>query len=170
MIKVHLLIQLPNSQDAFEKDEDIEDQPRPARPITETTTEHIEEIRCLIDLTIDEIQVETGISCGRIICEYLQLRKTTVAWVGNLFTDAQRIERVRLCQENLTKFHQGTCRLCDVVTGDHSCFYQKQIGRKSSNGALDTNWRNVRLLVARRRVVLLQELDFVYFSKRLLPF
>ena len=32
-----------------------------ARPVTETT---IEEVRCLIDLTIDEIQVETGITRG----------------------------------------------------------------------------------------------------------
>ena len=57
-----------------------EDQPRPARPVTETTTEHIEEVRCLIYLTIDEIQVETGMSRGtieRIISEYLQLRKIT---------------------------------------------------------------------------------------------
>ena len=32
-----------------------------ARPVTETT---IEKVRCLIDLTIDEIQVETGITRG----------------------------------------------------------------------------------------------------------
>ena len=51
-----------------------EDQPR---LVTETTTE---EVRCLIDgdshLTIDEIQVETGMSCAtieRIISDYLQL-------------------------------------------------------------------------------------------------
>ena len=67
-----------------EEREDIQDQPRPGRPVTETTTEHIEETRCLIDgdppLTIDEIQVETGMSCGtieRIIFDYLQLRKIT---------------------------------------------------------------------------------------------
>ena len=74
-----------------------------ARPVIETTTEHIEEVRYLIDLTIDEIQVETGISCTTIqwiICEYLQLRKMTADWVSNILTDAQRIERVRLGQEN----------------------------------------------------------------------
>ena len=65
----------------------------------------------------------------RIICDYLQLRKITARWMPNIFTDAQRIERVRLCEENLAKFHQGTWRLCDVVTGDESCFYQKQIHR-----------------------------------------
>lgn len=50
-------------------------------------------------------------------------------------TDFQRAERVRICQENLAKFAQGTWRLCDVVTGDGSWFYHKQIGRKSSNAA-----------------------------------
>ena len=85
-----------------------EDQPR---PVTETTTEHIEEVRCRIDLTIDEIQVETGMSRGtieRIISDYLQLRKITTRWVPNILTDAQRIERIQLCEENLAKFHQGT--------------------------------------------------------------
>ena len=122
--------------------EDIQDQPRPGQPVTETTTEHIEEVRCLIDgdphLTIDEIQVETGMSrrtIERIISDYLQLRKITVRWVPNILTDAQQIERVRLFEENLAKFHQGTWQLCDVVTGDQSWFYHKEIGRKSSNAA-----------------------------------
>ena len=143
VINVHLIIQLTNGQRCFRQErEDIQDQPRSARPVTETTTEHIAEVRCLIDgdphLTIDEIQVETGMSRGtiqRIISDYLQLRKITARWLPNILTDAQRIERVRLCQENLTKFHEGTWQLCDVVTGDESWFYHKQIGRKSSNGA-----------------------------------
>ena len=53
----------------------------------------------------------------RIISDYLQLRKITARWVPNIFADAQRIERIRLCEENLTKF---TWRLCDVVTDDES--------------------------------------------------
>ena len=132
VIKIHLIIQLPNVSRRTR---------RSSRPVTETT---IEEVRCLIDgdphLTIDEIQVETGMSHGtieRIISEYLQLRKITARWMPNILTDAQRIERVRLCEENLAKFHQGTWRLYDVVKGEESWFYHKQI----SNGALDTNWR-----------------------------
>ena len=74
VIKVHLIIQLPNGQDDFEIDEKIfKINHDPGRSVTETTTEHIEEVRCLIDLTIDEIQVETGINCGiieRIISEH----------------------------------------------------------------------------------------------------
>ena len=75
--------------------------------------------------------METCISRGiieRIISDHLQWKTLTVRWVPNLLTDAQRIERVRLCEENQAKFHQGTCRLCDVVAGDESWFYHKQIG------------------------------------------
>ncbi len=122
--------------------EEIEDQPRLGRPVTETTSAHIEEIRCLIDedphLTIDEIEVETDMSRGtieRIISDHLKLKKITARWVPNLLTDNQWADRVRICQENLAKFQQGTWRLCDVVTGDESWFYHKQIGRKSSNAA-----------------------------------
>ena len=51
VINVHLIIQLPNGQRCFrEEREDIQDQSRPGRPVTETTTEHIEEVRCLIDV------------------------------------------------------------------------------------------------------------------------
>jgi hypothetical protein len=47
----------------------------------------------------------------------------------------QRAERVRICKHNLAKFHQGTWRLCDIITGDESWFRHKQIGRKISNKA-----------------------------------
>ena len=102
----------------------------------------------------------------RIICDHLKLKKITARWVPNLLTDNQRAERVRLCQENLAKFQQGTWRLCDVVTGDESWFYHKQIGRKSSNAAWTPIGWYVHLLwfVA---VVLLQKLYFASFSKRL---
>ncbi|CAM4982674.1 unnamed protein product [Rotaria socialis] len=122
--------------------EEVEDEPRPGRPVTETTSDNIENVRHLIDndpyLTIDEIQVETGLSHGttqRIVSDHLKLKKITARWIPNQLTDSQRAERVRICQENLAKFNQGTWRLCDVVTGDESWFYHKQLGRKSSNAA-----------------------------------
>ncbi|CAF3370476.1 unnamed protein product [Rotaria socialis] len=122
--------------------EGIEDEPRPGRPVTETTSDNIEKVRRLIDndpyLTIDEIQVETGLSHGttqRIVSGHLKLKKITDRWIPNQLTDSQRAERVRICQENLAKFKQGIWWLCDVVTGDESWFYHKQLGRKSSNAA-----------------------------------
>jgi [histone H3]-lysine36 N-dimethyltransferase SETMAR len=122
--------------------ERIEDEPRIGRPVTETTSENIENIRSIVNsdphVTIDEIQLETGLSRGtieRIMSDHLKLRKLTARWVPNFLTDWQKSERVRICKENLVKFRDGTWRLCDVVTGDESWFYHKQIGRKISNAA-----------------------------------
>jgi len=122
--------------------EEIEDKARPGRPITETTTEHIEQVRLLIDddpcITIEDIQGQTGFSFGtvqRIIGDHLKLRKITARYIPKDLTDLQRAERVRICKDNLSKFHRGTWRLCDIVTGDESWFRHKQIGRKISNKA-----------------------------------
>jgi transposase len=50
--------------------EEIEDKARPGRPITETTTENIEQVRFLIDddpyITIEGIQEQTGFSFGTV--------------------------------------------------------------------------------------------------------
>ena len=97
--------------------EEIEDKARPGRPITETTTENIEQIRLLIDddpyTTIEGIQGQTDLSYGtvqRIISDHLQLRKITERYIPKVLTDPQRAERVRICKESLVKFHQRTWR------------------------------------------------------------
>ncbi|CAF4494723.1 unnamed protein product, partial [Rotaria socialis] len=96
----------------------------PSRPVTEATSDNIEKVRHLIDndpyLTIDEIQVETGLSHGttqRIVSGHLKLIKITDRWIPNQLTDSQRAERAR------------------ILAGDESWFYHKQLGRKSSNAA-----------------------------------
>jgi histone-lysine N-methyltransferase SETMAR len=122
--------------------EEIEDKARPGRPITETTAENVEQVRLLIDddprITIDDIQEQTDLSYGtvqRIIVDHLKLRKIAARYIPKDLTDLQRAERVRICKQNVAKIHQGTWRLCDVITGDESWFYHKQIGRKISNKA-----------------------------------
>ena len=108
--------------------EEIEDEARPGRPVTETTDENIEQIRDAIDddphITIEELRESTGgLSHGtihRIISDHLQLKKLTARYTPKHLTPSQRAERARICKENLAKFERGTWRLCDVVTGDQS--------------------------------------------------
>jgi hypothetical protein len=107
--------------------EDIEDGGRSGRPVTETTSDNIRQVRDLINndphITVDELEAETGLSHGtvqRIISDHLQLKRVTARYVAKHLTDFQKAERVRICQENLLKFEQGVWRLCDVVTGDES--------------------------------------------------
>lgn len=122
--------------------EEIADEVQSGRPITETTSENIEQIRDIIGIdphvTVDELQAETDLSHGtiqRIISDHLNLRKITARYIPKHLTDSQRAERVRICKENLAKFESGAWRLCDVVTGDESWFDHTRIGRKSSNSA-----------------------------------
>ncbi|CAF3200772.1 unnamed protein product [Rotaria sp. Silwood2] len=87
---------------------------------------------------MEEVQEQTGSSHGtvqRIITDHLNLKKVTARYISKDLTDFQRAERVRICQQNLAKFQEGTWRLCDVITGDESWFCHTQIGRKSSNAA-----------------------------------
>jgi transposase len=100
-----------------ERREEIEDEARPGRPITETTVENIEQVRLLIDrdpyITIEEVQEQTDLSYGtvqRTISDHLKLMKLTARYVPKDLNDFQRSERVQICKENLAKFQKGTWR------------------------------------------------------------
>ncbi|CAF4267146.1 unnamed protein product, partial [Rotaria sordida] len=122
--------------------EEIEDEERSGRPVTETTLDNIEEIRSIINddphVTIAELQEHTGLSYGtvhRILSDHLELRKITARYIPKQLMDYQRNERVRICKENLSKFTEGGWRLSDVITGDESWFFHQQTDRKVSNAA-----------------------------------
>ena len=122
--------------------EEINDETQSGRSITATTSENIEEIQSIINdnpyITIEKLQEQTELSHGtiqRIISDRLDVRKITARYVPKQLTDFQRVERIRIYQENLAKFESDARRLCDVVTGDEFWFYHKQICRKSPNSA-----------------------------------
>ncbi|CAF1086736.1 unnamed protein product [Didymodactylos carnosus] len=120
--------------------EDVNDEPRSGRPVSELTDENIELVRQFINndphSTYDDSTAETSLSHGtieRIIHECLKMRKVTSRWVPHQLTDEQKQERVRLCRENLTKFRGGSWRLCNIITGGETWIYYRQIGHKSTN-------------------------------------
>lgn len=119
---------------------EVEDNPRPGRPLSVTTNENIQQIQRLIEenphCTYDELEAETDISRGTIytiIHDHLKLKKVTSRWVPHQLTLEHKEERVRLCRENLEKFRNNSWRLCNIITGDESWIYFRQIGKKSSN-------------------------------------
>jgi len=122
--------------------EDLADDPRSGRPITTCTRSNIELVRLAIEgnphATYDEIEEETSISRAsvfEIIHGSLKMRKLVSRWIPHELTAKNRKERVDACRENLDKFKDGKWRLCDVITGDESWFYLRQIGHKSSNSS-----------------------------------
>lgn len=119
---------------------EIEDQPRSGRPVTETTIENIERVLSIIEedphSTYDDIEAETLLSRGTIetiIHEHLKKKKITSRWVPHELTPAQKKERVKICKEILEKIQSGSWRLGDIITGDETWIYFRQIGRKASN-------------------------------------
>lgn len=120
----------------------IEDDPRPGRPITAYTNENIEQIRQLVEedpqFTYDIIQEQTRLGRNviqQILHDSLKLRKIVSRWVPHYLTDQNKKERVDACRENLAMFTEGKWRLCDIVTGDESWFYLRQIGSKLHNAS-----------------------------------
>ncbi|CAF3737820.1 unnamed protein product [Rotaria sp. Silwood1] len=123
-----------------EEREDVSDDRRSGRPISVLTDENVERVRQVIKddphSTYDDITVETDLSRGtieRIIHDCLKMRKVTSRWVVHQPTDEQKQERFRICRQNLEKFRNGTCRLCNIITGNETWIYHGQIDRKSSN-------------------------------------
>ena len=79
------------------------------------------------------------------------MRKVTSRWVAHQLNDDQKRERLRICRQNLEKFRNGTWKLCDVVTGDETWIYHRQIGRKSSNATWVSENEPPRTIVRRNR-------------------
>ena len=136
----------------------VDDNARSGRPITQTTQNIIEIISKLIEedpyITYDELEAESLLcrtTLHRIIHKHLKLRKITSRWVPYNLTQKNKDDRVRICQENLDKFKSGKWRLYDVLTGDESWFYLKQIKRKQSNKSWIKPGQSPRTVVRRGR-------------------
>jgi len=138
--------------------EDVNDDPRSGRPVYELTDENIELVRQVIiddpHATYDDIIAETFLSHGtieRIIHNCLKMKKVTSRWVPHELNDQQKQERVRVCRENLAKFRNGSWRLCDIITGDETWIYHRQIHRKSTNASWVAEGESPRTVVRRSK-------------------
>jgi histone-lysine N-methyltransferase SETMAR len=138
--------------------ETLEDDHRSGRPITVHTASNIELVKSIIQhdphATFDEIVAESSINrytVGEIINSSLKYKKLASRWIPHELTEKNRQERVEACQENLAKFKEGKWRLCDVITGDESWFYLRQIGHKSSNASWVAEGESPRTVVRRDR-------------------
>jgi len=119
---------------------ELEDAPRSGRTVSKTNEENIELVRDLIEAdphsSYDDIEAETELSRGtifNIIHDHLKMKKITSRWVPHELTSDQKQARVRFCRENLDRFLSNSCRLCNILTGDETWIYLRQIGRKASN-------------------------------------
>ena len=134
----------------------VEDNPRSGRPVSVLTKENIDLVREIIDqdphATYDDIVEETSLSrgtIGTIIYDHLKLNKVSSRWVPHELTPEQKENRVKLCKENLAKFHSNSWRLCDIVTGDETWIYLRQVGRKQSNASWIGQGESPRTVVRR---------------------
>ena len=138
--------------------ESLKDLPRPGRPITASTQPNIDLVRNIIQVnpwcSYDEIEAETLLSRAtifNIVHDCLKLKKVTSRWVPHQLTEQNRQDRLRICQENLTKFKEGKWRLYDVVTGDESWFFHRKIGSKQSNASWVAEGQSPRTVVKRHQ-------------------
>jgi hypothetical protein len=135
-----------------ERKEDFNDDLRSGRPVSVLTDENIEHVRIDNDphSIYDDIIAETSLSHGKIhgiVHDCLKVRKVTSSWVAHQLNDEQKQEQLRICRQNLAKFQNGTWRLDDIITGDETWIYHRQIGRKSSNATWVSENEPPRIIV-----------------------
>ena len=137
---------------------ELEDNSRSGRPVTGPTEENIEKVRKIIEqdphCTYVEIEEETSLSNGtitKIIHDHLKLRKVTSRWVPHNLTIDQKQQRVNICRENLKRFREGSARVSDIVTGDETWIYLRQISRKQANASWVREGESPRTVVRRDR-------------------
>lgn len=136
----------------------IEDKPRAGRPITAVTTQNIAIVKDLIEdnpsISSDQMIAQSSLSNGSlttILHKYLYVSKLTSRWIPHLLSDDNKKIRVALCNENLQKFNENKWRLCDIITGDESWFYLRNIKKKETNKSWVKKGEEARTVVRRGR-------------------
>lgn len=79
------------------------------------------------------------------------MKKVTSRWVPHELSEKNRQDRVNICKENLAIYKSGPGRLCDILTGDETWIYLRQIARKSSNASWVGEGQSPNTVVKRDR-------------------
>ena len=150
--------------------ESLEDDSRCGRPRTEVIPYNIKQIEELIaddpHITYCEMEDLSGLSRGtieRIIIEHLQLRKITSRWVPHQLTPMNKLKRLNFAKEMLNKFDKGEWRLDQIVTGDESWFYYRQLGKKTANASWKKKGEHPDIVV-RRQIFEPKRLYSIFFK------
>lgn len=120
---------------------DINDEPRPGRPISVVTDRNVAAVKAAIEedgrYTVEEIADICGINSSsvfHILKDVLKLRKVCARWIPHLLTEEQKGERVRIASLLLSKYRNNEQkRLNEIVTGDETWVYFHEPANKESN-------------------------------------
>ena len=113
-------------------------------PITAVTQANIQLVESLVKenrhITYDEIKACVSLSNGsitKILKDELKLKKYSSRWIPHHLTPQNMLKRLEFSKLMLDKLDSGEWRLDQIITGDESWFYHRQIKKKVSN----CSWR-----------------------------
>ena len=101
-------------------------------------------------------------SIHEIIHSHLKLKKVTSRWVPHELSEKNRQDRVNICKENLAFYKSGPGRLCDILRGDETWIYLRQIARKFSNASWVGEGQSPNTVVKRENF---EQKCFLYYFK-----
>ena len=107
--------------------EEVNDDARPGRPSTSTTSENTEAVKKIVmenrRITTREVAEDVGISvgsCHAIFSDILGLKRVAAKFVLNLLNFDQKTRRMTIAQEMLNDVNDDPGFLKKVITGDES--------------------------------------------------
>ena len=117
-----------------------EEDARPGRPSTWTTSENTEAVKKIVmenrRITIREVAEDVGISvgsCHAIFSDILGLKRVAAKFVPNLLIFDQKTHRMTIAQEMLNHVNDDPDLLRKVITGDESWVYGYDVETKAQS-------------------------------------
>ena len=120
--------------------EEVNDDARPGRPSTSTTSENTKAVKKIVmenrRITIREVAEDVGISvgsCHAILSDILGLKRVATKFVPNLLNFDQKTRCMTIAQEMLNDVNDDPDLLKKVITGDKSWVYGYDVETKAQS-------------------------------------